>query len=107
MELNKYQDIAGETAIYDKNNPISYCILGMVGEAGEVANKYKKVLRGDKKLTEDLKDAMCNELGDVLWYIAMLARELDCDLNTIAEMNIEKLMRRREEGTIQGDGDNR
>lgn len=107
MELNEYQKQALETAIYDDTNPITYCILGMTGEAGEVANKYKKVLRGDKKLTPELKYEIAKEIGDVQWYIAALSSLLGYSLLEICDMNLDKLYERRENGTIKGDGDNR
>lgn len=107
MEANEYQSIALETAIFDKKNPIAYCILGLTGEAGEVANKYKKVLRGDKELTDDLKFKIADELGDVMWYSAVLARELGFSFQEILDINIDKLKRRRENNTIMGDGDSR
>jgi NTP pyrophosphatase (non-canonical NTP hydrolase) len=106
--LNEYQNAALETAVYDEDgDPISYCILGLVGEAGEIANKYKKVLRGDKKLTPELKESITSEIGDVLWYTAALAKNLGFALEEVANKNITKLYERRINGTIKGDGDNR
>jgi NTP pyrophosphatase (non-canonical NTP hydrolase) len=79
-----------------------------MGEAGEVADKLKKVIRdNDGVLTGPVRDAVAKELGDVLWYLAVLANELDYDLNTIAEDNLLKLLSRQERGVLSGSGDNR
>jgi NTP pyrophosphatase (non-canonical NTP hydrolase) len=82
--------------------------LGLVGEAGEVADKLKKVIRDHGGvLTDPVRDAVAKELGDVLWYLSVLAYELDYDLNTIAQGNLDKLASRQERGVISGSGDNR
>jgi NTP pyrophosphatase (non-canonical NTP hydrolase) len=82
--------------------------LGLVGEAGEVADKLKKVIRDHGGvLTDPVRDAVAKELGDVLWYLSVLAYELDYDLNTIAQDNLDKLASRQERGVISGSGDNR
>jgi NTP pyrophosphatase (non-canonical NTP hydrolase) len=107
MNLDEYQNKATSTAIYGKEDPMGYCLLGLLGEAGELANKYKKVLRGDKEFNDELKTEMAKEAGDVMWYLAMTAKELGFNLDTIAQMNIEKLNKRKKENTIMGDGDNR
>ena len=78
----------------------------MLGEAGEVANKYKKVLRGDYPIT-DVREGLLDELGDVLWYVNAAIRDLGGTLEGVASKNIEKLQRRRENNTIMGSGDNR
>jgi NTP pyrophosphatase (non-canonical NTP hydrolase) len=103
MKMNEYQDAARATAIYSSEHDIVYPALGLAGEAGEVADKVKKVLRGDKV---DL-ETIAYELGDVLWYVAALAGDLGYDLDTIAKKNIEKLNSRKERGVTRGDGDNR
>ncbi len=107
MLLDEYQEEALATAVYGQDDAIGYCTLGLVGEAGEIANKYKKVLRGDKELTPELKKEIAKEIGDVLWYIAALSNELGFTLDTVAQMNIKKLKSRRANNTIMGDGDNR
>ena len=109
MKLNHYQSESRKTAIYpdlDKN-PI-YPTLGLVGEAGEVADKVKKILR-DKKgvFDKDSKDAIKFELGDVLWYISQLSSELGYELEEVANANLVKLKSRKSRGKIQGSGDNR
>jgi len=83
---------------------VFYPTLGLSGEAGEVANKVKKVMRGDSGA-----DFSCvpDELGDVLWYLAAIATDLGVTLEEIANKNIEKLYDRRARGVIKGSGDNR
>lgn len=86
----------------------TYPALGLVGEAGEIANKLKKVIR-DKSgvLSDGVRESVSDELGDVLWYVAQLATEMGTDLDTIAQRNIDKLASRKERGVITGSGDNR
>lgn len=108
MELNRYQELAMVTAQYGVGNKINYPILGLVGEAGEMANKYKKVLRDDDGvLREEKRQDLIKELGDVLWYAAACARDLDVSLEEVAQLNLGKLMARNAAGTIRGSGDNR
>ena len=109
MDLNHYQTTALETAIYpNQGQNFIYPVLGLIGEAGEVADKLKKVIRdGDGTLTDTVRQTVAKELGDVLWYLAVLSYELDYDLNTIAQNNLDKLASRRERGVISGSGDNR
>ena len=86
MELNAYQDAARSTAAYPHvgQNPI-YPTLGLTGEAGEVADKVKKVLRDREGVFDpEAREAIKLELGDVLWYVAQLARELGYDLEEVA-----------------------
>ena len=109
MDLNQYQDKSRATARYPNvgKNPI-YPTLGLSGEAGEVADKVKKVLR-DKNgvFGENEKEEIKMELGDVLWYIAQLSSELGFDLNDVALDNLAKLSSRSNRGQISGSGDNR
>lgn len=89
-----------------------YCTLGMNGEAGEFAEKIKKLMRdvgidGVNDLTYDQHRALLKELGDVLWYVARTAAELGVPLNLVAEDNIAKLFDRRDRGVLSGSGDNR
>lgn len=110
MQFNEYQEKALETAIYPKEHKIVYSALGLGNEAGEVMGKIKKWLRGDDGVGEmsiERKEALKGELGDVLWYLAVLAKDLDLDLEEIAKDNINKLQTRKEKGTLKGDGDNR
>jgi NTP pyrophosphatase (non-canonical NTP hydrolase) len=109
MDFNDYQTKSRATAKYPViGHGVIYPTLGLVNEAGEVAGKIKKIFR-DKEGTfsEADKDALKAELGDVLWYIAQIATELDLSLDEIAEYNIAKLLDRLERGKIKGDGDNR
>lgn len=91
---------------------ILYPTLGLVGEAGEVAEKVKKLWRNKQKChpneyTNDEKLELIKELGDVLWYIMALANELGFDLHTVADVNMAKLLERNERGVIKSEGDNR
>jgi NTP pyrophosphatase (non-canonical NTP hydrolase) len=106
LTLNKYQEGALGTAIYpDKGNNLTYPMVGLAGETGELCNKYKKVLRGDPN--GPTKEDLAAELGGVLWYVAALASELGYSLQEIAKNNLEELAGRKERGTITGSGDNR
>jgi NTP pyrophosphatase (non-canonical NTP hydrolase) len=106
MDFREYQANASTTATYPKSEKINYCTLGLAGEAGEVANKIKKVLRGDKTIEEATPD-LVSELGDCLWYLSELAKALGVSLEEVAIQNIEKLRSRRERGVVKGEGDNR
>ena len=109
MNLNEYQKCSRNTAQYPNvgANPV-YPTLGLVGEAGEVADKVKKVLRdNDGVFDSQVKDAIKLELGDVLWYVAQLSSELGFSLNDVAQSNIEKLKSRSDRNQISGSGDNR
>ena len=109
MTLSEYQKKALTTALYPNqgSNPY-YPALGLGGEVGEVLNKVKKIMRDhDGKITDEYREILKKELGDVLWYVAALASELDLNLDDIAQANIEKLASRKERGTLGGDGDNR
>jgi len=106
MNFSEYQKRANATAIYDSKFSILYPTLGLAGEAGEVAEKVKKIIRDNKSIIDE-KESVAKELGDVLWYVAAVARDIGYSLEVIAEMNIEKLESRRERGVLQGNGDNR
>ena len=103
MSLGQYQSAAAKTAMYKHNHKVLYPALGLAGEAGEVANKVKKMLRDDNLD----KNAIASEIGDVLWYAAMLSKDLNIELHDVAMKNLEKLYGRKQRGTIQGDGDER
>jgi len=109
MNFTDYQTRAHATAKYPViGHGVVYPTLGLANEAGEVAGKIKKIFR-DKEgaISEADRDALKAELGDVLWYIAQVATELDLSLDDIAEYNIAKLLDRQARGKIKGDGDNR
>jgi len=103
MQLDTYQRQARMTAFYEPEEIPLYLTLGLVGEAGEVAEKVKKWKRDG---TVD-PHALAKELGDVLWYLANLSHDLGYSLSTIAEINLSKLARRTELGTLTGSGDDR
>jgi len=108
MTLNEYQEKALETAIYSENYKVIYPALGLAGEAGEVSDKVKKIIRDDNQiLTDDKAKAIAMEIGDVLWYCATLSNDLGFTLEDVAEMNYQKLKSRKERGVIGGNGDNR
>lgn len=109
MNFSDYQHKSRKTAKYPSiGHPVIYPALGLVNEAGEVAGKIKKVFRDkDGVINAETKAALKAELGDVLWYLAQVATELDLTLDEITEYNIEKLYSRLERGTIHGDGDER
>lgn len=109
MTFDEYQKKSRQTALYPKaGNNYIYPTLGLAGEAGEVANKIKKIERDHGGvLNEDAREAIIQELGDVLWYIAQLASELKIPLDEVAEKNLKKLFARLEHGKISGAGDQR
>ena len=109
MNMKTYQDEAMKTAIYpDKGNNIFYPTLGLVGEAGEIANKVKKIMRDlDGKITPEFRDDILGEIGDVMWYITTLCYELDATMDEVAFYNLEKLKSRQQRGVLKGAGGNR
>ena len=104
-----YENLAGQTAIFPKEKALEYLALGLTSEAGEVAGKVKKLIRDGEDVEgfEMKKIAIASEVGDVLWYCAMMAKEVGVPLNTIMQMNLEKLRSRKERGKLSGSGDNR
>ena len=109
MTAELYQYQATQTAIFPKEKALEYLALGLTSEAGEVAGKVKKLIRDGEDVEgfEMKKIAIASEVGDVLWYCAMMAKEVGVPLNTIMKENLEKLHSRKERGTLQGSGDNR
>lgn len=108
MKVNDYQKMALETAIYPKEQKIIYPTLGLTGEAGEVADKVKKVLRDNHgDFTEEKRKEIAKELGDVAWYLAVCANDIGYTLEEICQMNYDKLKSRQQRGVIHGNGDNR
>ena len=101
ISAHEYQEKCKSTAIYPKKDAIAYLSLGLVSEAGEVAGKVKKNIR------DGTESNVASEIGDVLWYCAMLANELGVTLGKIMEKNLEKLNDRKQRGTLQGSGDTR
>lgn len=137
MEIKDYQEKASQTAVYDswykefmkkyghtkdvvpiemfeeiervfKMLHTCYAVLGLVGEAGELANKIKKVIRdNDGVMTDEKLKEIAKELGDTCWYQSALAEELNLQMNDVMEENIEKLFDRKARGVLQGSGDSR
>ena len=105
----EYQSRACETAIYPKHRAMEYLTLGLTGESGEIANKVKKFIRDGAVKDEYLakRIEIGYEIGDVLWYCAVLAEELEMNLGHIMEKNLDKLADRKKRGTLSGSGDNR
>lgn len=112
LSFTDYQLKVAETAVYPEVGTgsqlaLAYCGLGL-GEAGEVQGKIKKVLRDDGGVVSDEKrELILSEVGDVLWYCARVCDELDSSLELVAQGNLDKLADRRERGVIGGSGDNR
>lgn len=108
MTLNEYQQRAKTTAIYPEHGTglyaaITYCTLGLTGEAGEVANKVKKLLRDED--TINMRAKIMKEIGGVLWYAATLADELGANLDSVAQDNLDDLASRKERNALKGEGD--
>ncbi len=113
MNLDKYQKRAAEFDLFETSVDLKAPgflekVLGLVGEAGEAADKVKKVIR-DKGgyASEEDKATIVEELGDVLWYVANVARYMGVSLSEIAEGNIKKLESRKKRNKLRGEGDNR
>tara|TARA_Y100000592_G_C5474377_1_gene321366 strand:- start:1073 stop:1459 length:387 start_codon:yes stop_codon:yes gene_type:complete len=109
ITATEYQNKAAETAIFPKQKALEYLTLGLTGEAGEIANKVKKLIRdgADREGYHEKLNQIGYELGDVMWYCAMLAKEVDMNLGRIMEDNLDKLADRKARNRLQGDGDNR
>ena len=109
MLLSDYQRLSRRTATYPgAGENIVYPTLGLAGEAGEVAEKVKKLLRDDGGvMTDERLQALAGELGDVLWYVAQVATEAGLDLDEIAQANLDKLLSRQQRGVLSGSGDQR
>ncbi len=109
MDFTTYQQHAKKTAIYpNQGNNLSYPVLGLCGETGEVAEKVKKIFRDkggvlDAQAIAELE----KEIGDVLWYLAALSTELGLEFAEVARKNLEKLASRQQRNVVQGSGDNR
>jgi NTP pyrophosphatase (non-canonical NTP hydrolase) len=109
MDLDEYQRGALRTATpRDKRNELFHLVLGLVGESGEIAEKFKKWVRDlDSDESRIDRADIAKELGDVLWYVAVLADYLDLSLDDIAAANLAKLASREGRGVLSGSGDNR
>jgi len=109
MTAELYQQEATKTAIFPKEKALEYLALGLTSEAGEVAGKVKKLIRDGEDVEgfEMKKIAIASEVGDVLWYCAMMAKEVGVPLGDIMQENLDKLHSRKERGKLSGSGDNR
>ena len=110
MTFDDYQKEALTTVLStgDKFKDLLHWVLGINGEAGEVAEKLKKIIRDkDSVVSEEDKQELAKELGDVLWYLAVFAEDLGVSLDEIAQQNLDKLKSRKERGVLGGSGDNR
>ncbi len=109
MTLDDYQQLAKRTASpKDKKDELFHLLLGLNGEVGEISEKAKKIIRDhDSDFSTFDRDDLQKELGDVLWYIAIVADYFDLSLEKIGQKNIDKLASRLERGTLSGSGDNR
>ena len=110
MQFDEYQKKALTTALFPEKYKIIYAAIGLGNESGEVLGKIKKWIRGDDgdgAMSEERRLALKDELGDVLWYLAVLADDLGFELSEIAEINVAKLTSRKERNVLKGDGDKR
>lgn len=110
MTFDEYQQGALTTVLStgDEFKDLLHWVLGLNGEAGEVAEKLKKIIRDKHSVVSDEDKAeMAKELGDVLWYLAVFAHDLGVPLDDIAQANLAKLKSRQERGMLRGSGDNR
>lgn len=104
MTFKSYSETASTTAIYPENVKLLYPLLGLSGEVGEVMNKIKKHYRDNVPLDKgDLK----KELGDILWYLNAVCKDLNIDFEDMAQSNLDKLLDRKKRGVIGGYGDER
>lgn len=112
MTFDEYQQAAHATAIYPQEVALAYVTMGLVGEAGEIANKVKKIyrdhgFRDDRMLTSNESAVLSFELSDALWYCAELATVIGVSLGDVAANNIAKLQSRQQRNALGGSGDNR
>lgn len=112
MTLSEYQRDARATALYPDETRLLYPVLKLTGEAGEVSEKLGKAMRDGgwqpgAPLDEATRDALVRELGDVLWYVASVAADLEVDLEDVARGNLDKLADRRDRDVLHGSGDDR
>ena len=109
MDFKDYQKLSRKTAIYPKKGKnFIYPTLGLAGEAGEVAEKIKKVLRDNQGVIDQpRKEEIAKELGDVLWYLAQIATELGLSLDEVVKTNLKKLSSRQKRNRLSGSGDER
>lgn len=110
MTLDEYQKEALVTALWsgDEMKDLSHWVLGVTGEAGEIAEKVKKLIRDfDGKLSDDAKKELMKEIGDVMWYLAVLSEHIGYKFDEVGKQNIAKLRDRQARNKLHGSGDNR
>lgn len=110
MTLDEYQKEALVTAVFtdDEFKDLAHWVFGITGEAGEIAEKFKKIVRDKEAIIGDTdRDEIIKEIGDVMWYLAVLAKQLDVSFDEVGKRNIAKLRDRQNRNKIQGSGDNR
>lgn len=100
--------LLGDHAITDMDATLLSQVFGLVGESGEVAEKFKKLIRDKQgKLSDEDKQEILKELGDILWYVNTVANLLGSSLEEVAQRNLDKVLSRKERGVTKGSGDNR
>jgi len=109
FDFAEYQRMANETAIYPPiGHPVVYPAMELADEAGEVLGKIKKIFRDkDGHFSDEDREAIAGELGDVIWALSQCCTELDLSLHKVARDNLVKLQSRKERDAIKGNGDNR
>lgn len=108
MTFDEYQELASTTAIYPERFSVTYPALGLCGEAGEVSEKVKKVIRDKDGIYRQAQmDEIAKELGDVLWYVSAICRDLGLRMDEVAMANLEKLQDRKSRHVLHGSGDAR
>ena len=105
LTMDTYQQQAKATAVYPEDKAREYLVAGLAGEVGEVASLFAKHWRADQEWLDYSEVAA--ELGDVLWFITMLADEVGYDLTEVAQNNLNKLADRANRGKLKGNGDDR
>jgi NTP pyrophosphatase (non-canonical NTP hydrolase) len=111
MDLDEYQKRAAETDKTSNDDPMfsrMYLSMGLAGETGEVIEKMKKIVRNEGGVVSDeKKEELKREMGDVLWYLSQLARSLGISFNDVAEANLKKLADRAVRDVLKSEGDSR
>lgn len=109
MDFNEYQRLAFGTVLEPDRMKVVYASLGLAGETGEVVDKVKKIIRDHNSdfSAQEHRMAIARELGDVLWYLSLMAHDLGLNLDDVAQMNIEKIYSRKHRDKIHGSGDER
>ena len=113
MKLEDYSQQAittllGDHDTLDMDASLISQVFGLMGESGEVAEKFKKLIRDKQgKISDEDKQEIIKELGDILWYINSVSHLLGSNLEEVAQKNLDKVLSRKKRGKIQGRGDNR